>query len=130
MWIFSSFTLAKYFLSETLHELSSFGKELQIILKLPESLDMWPERTGHKKEKKVSLKIAIQDGNKFPSFTENIAHLEVGYFHKILVSHLNLYPVFSHFRISAAVILNISNFCYSWRFNPRLLELNKYPLIK
>ena len=64
----------------------SLGRELQLILRLPETLDLWPKDKGQNRQAKVTHKIAIQDGSKFPTFFENVAHVEVGYFHKILVS--------------------------------------------
>ena len=72
---------------ETPSTIPSLGRELQLILRLPETLDLWPKDKGQNRQAKVTHKIAIQeDGSKFPTFFENVAHVEVGYFHKILVS--------------------------------------------
>lgn len=76
---------------ETGSEIASFGKDLQLILRLPDTLNLWPEDTSRKKAPSVAHKIAIQDGSKFPTLLENVAHLDVGYFHKILVSILIIF---------------------------------------
>ena len=66
--------------------MKDFIQKLEVVLKAPDVLTLWPNDKIGEVSARVSFKIMIQDSKLFPKWPENPIELETGTIHTLIVT--------------------------------------------
>ena len=72
-----------------LDDMKSGHSHVQLVLRLPDTLEQWPTRMKPSKTERLRHRLSLQDNEHFPSLQGDSLDLEAGFFHKILVRFLS-----------------------------------------